>query len=472
MDDSHSDPVQIPLPTSPPADESAAQGLGDFHLSSGTQPQPDPISASSTQPREDEHVDESQNPSFAQNQHENRDSQPSSTHDTDSVLALAPQPPEKPITDVVATVEHADSSVTSESLQEATAVPSPQTTNAPEIISPSPSSIRQPPNIPHPNPTSPPPTHSPSSSGHKRSLTLSRGNTVSVVLIASALETIAASKDAKRSAPLRESTQQALELIRNNEGGDRPREIFEPLRLACETRNEKLMIASLDCISKLISYSFFAEAPSASIVQYSSPPPSPGPSGRNSSASDHPPSLVDLVVHTITACHSETTPETVSLQIVKALLSLVLSPTILVHHSSLLKAVRTVYNVFLLSTDPVNQMVAQGGLTQMVHHVFTRCGMSPAAKSANGTDLPHSPSQDSLASKQMSSFTLSSPPPPRPRSVASSAVNGHNAEDGDMEAEASMSTTSVNLRSEPLSPSVQPETPTNGSSHQRQGSQG
>jgi brefeldin A-inhibited guanine nucleotide-exchange protein len=76
------------------------------------------------------------------------------------------------------------------------------------------------------------------------------------------------------------------------------------------------------------------------------------------------------------------------LQIVKALLSLVLSSTILVHHSSLLKAVRTVYNVFLLSSDPVNQMVAQGGLTQMVHHVFTRCKVSaaiPVSESVHST---------------------------------------------------------------------------------------
>ncbi|KAF9462613.1 hypothetical protein BDZ94DRAFT_1260846 [Collybia nuda] len=213
---------------------------------------------------------------------------------------------------------------------------------------------------------------------HKRSLTISKGHTVSVVLISSALETIAASKEAKRSVPLRESTQKALEMIRSNQGGDRPREIFEPLRLACETRSEKLMIASLDCISKLISYSFFAEPDDHLSHSTLSPPTSPHPHGLSSTADGSQttisqPSLVDLVAHTITSCHTETTPETVSLQIVKALLSLILSPTILVHHSSLLKAVRTVYNVFLLSADPVNQMVAQGGLTQMVHHVFTRC---------------------------------------------------------------------------------------------------
>ena len=201
-----------------------------------------------------------------------------------------------------------------------------------------------------------------SSSSHKRSLTMAKGHTVSVVLISSALETIAASKEAKRSAPLRESVQRALEMVKSGQGGDKPREIFEPLRLACETRNEKLMIASLDCISKLISYSFFAESSSSSHAP-SSPPPSPGPNSRHSTSSQAPPpppSLVDLVVHTITSCHTESTPETVSLQIVKALLALVLSPTILVHQSSLLKAVRTVYNVFLLSVDPVNQMVAQG----------------------------------------------------------------------------------------------------------------
>ena len=181
----------------------------------------------------------------------------------------------------------------------------------------------------------------------RKSLTLSRGHTVSAVLITSALETIAASREAKRSAPLRESVQHALDLVKSGQGGDRPREIFEPLRLACETRNEKLMIASLDCISKLISYSFFVESnPPSDSHTLASPPPSPAPNARSSMNGSHPelpaPSLVDLVVHTITSCHTEATPETVSLQIVKALLALVLSPTVLVHQSSLLKAVQSV----------------------------------------------------------------------------------------------------------------------------------
>ncbi|KAF8655294.1 hypothetical protein AX16_003193 [Volvariella volvacea WC 439] len=248
-------------------------------------------------------------------------------------------------------------------------------TSVNDIFSPSSVTI----GLPHNSQLFPPaPSPAPTDTSHRRSMTLSKGNSVSIVLISTALETIAGSKEAKRVAPLRESTQKALELVRSGLGGDKPHEIFEPLRLACETKNEKLMIASLDCISKLIAYSFFAESSSNTAPSLSSPPPSPRPSVRASLGSapqenTPQPSLVDLVVHTITACHTEATPEAVSLQIVKALLALVLSPTIFVHHSSLLKAVRTVYNVFLLSTDPVNQTVAQGGLTQMVHHIFTRC---------------------------------------------------------------------------------------------------
>lgn len=230
-----------------------------------------------------------------------------------------------------------------------------------------------------------------SAASHRRSLTISKGRTVSAVLVSSALETIAASREAKRSQPLRESVQRALEMVKRGEGGDRPREIFEPLRLACETRNEKLMIASLDCISKLISYSFFVEAGVPTNQGLPSPPPSPGPGSRQSTSSNAPsgpgPSLVDLVVFTITSCHTESSPETVSLQIVKALLALVLSSTILVHQSSLLKAIRTVYNVFLLSVDPINQTVAQGGLTQMVNHVFARCKVDSLSRTNSSSTL-------------------------------------------------------------------------------------
>ena len=219
-------------------------------------------------------------------------------------------------------------------------------------------------------------------------LTLAQGQTLSVVLITSALDIIFQSKEAKRSQHLRDATEHALNMLRQGLGADKPREIFEPLRLACETKNDKLQIASLDCIAKLTAYAFFVEAtPHANA--YASPPGSP-----SASATNLPTSLADIVTHTVTNCYTESTLDTVSLQIVKALLALVLSPHILVHHSSLLKAVRTVYNIFLLSQDPMNQNIAQGSLTQMVHHIFARCQLS--TDPIGPTDVPTSTSRSSF----------------------------------------------------------------------------
>ncbi|KDN50294.1 hypothetical protein RSAG8_01630, partial [Rhizoctonia solani AG-8 WAC10335] len=220
---------------------------------------------------------------------------------------------------------------------------------------------------------------------------------VSPVFFTTALESIAASREAKRSTPFKNSVDHALELVKSGRGAEKPREIFEPLQMAVETQNEKLMITGLDCIAKLVSHGFFAEDISPEHA-YNSPPASPAPGATPGSTDGRPAAqmpLADLITSTVTAAYTDTTPDAVSLQIVKALLSLVLSPTILVHHSSLLKAVRTVYNVFLLSNDPVNQMVAQGGLTQMVNHVFGRCQVGEDAPTE-----PETPGTPSLQSSQ------------------------------------------------------------------------
>ncbi|KAF8604941.1 hypothetical protein BDV93DRAFT_605460 [Ceratobasidium sp. AG-I] len=226
---------------------------------------------------------------------------------------------------------------------------------------------------------------------------------VSPVVITSALDSIAASREAKRSAPFRDSIAHALELVKSGKASERPREIFEPLRMAVETNNEKLMVTGLDCIGKLVSYGYFAEDVLPEQA-YNSPPPSPAPGAKpgSSEQSSTQLPLADLVTNTVTAAYTDSTPDPVSLQIVKALLSLVLSPTILVHHSSLLKAVRTVYNVFLLSNDAVNQMVAQGGLTQMVNHVFARCKVEEDPSAGAGSLESRPASRGPLSGKAFS----------------------------------------------------------------------
>jgi len=286
---------------------------------------------------------------------------------------------------------------------------------------------------------------SPSNANHRRSLTIPKGNPVSSVLITSALGTIASSREAKKSTPLRESTQKALELVRADLAGEQPREIFEPLRLACETRSEKLMIASLDCITKLISHSFFVDDSSALLASLPSPPPSPGPGRRDSQSSIHEPSLVDVVVHTITSCHTETSPDAVSLQVVRALLSLALSPTILVHQSALLKAVRTVYNIFLMSNDSVNQTVAQGGLTQMVNHIFTRC------KTSDGDADRESVADSGISgiSSRRGSVATASPDSALPPSLPAAGTTSEGGEATQEERNGESATSVVSLQTSP-----------------------
>nr|ODN91502.1 guanine nucleotide exchange protein for ADP-robosylation factor [Cryptococcus depauperatus CBS 7855] len=188
----------------------------------------------------------------------------------------------------------------------------------------------------------------------------SPGPQLSIVLIMPPLQLLVNSKEAKKSPSFHAAAQRALNLCQVHEETNaaylHPREIFEPLRLAIsnpQTTSVPILVTSLDLLSKLISHSFFSEP--------QGPPPGLPP-------------LPDLITHTITLSYSEHSPPQVALQVVKALMAIVLSTDkgMLVHQSSLLKAVRTVYNVFLLSTDSANQVVAQGGLTQMVHHVFGR----------------------------------------------------------------------------------------------------
>lgn len=214
-------------------------------------------------------------------------------------------------------------------------------------------------------------TSTTSTTVHSRS-SLSSLNKGSAVFVISALEQIESSKEAKGSKAgpkaLKEASQRALEMIKNASGSSQqtnseaeldPRIVFEPLRLACLTGSTNLIITSLDCLGKLVSYSFFAE----------DTPNIPTENGEEA--------LSDLVTTTVCDTFHDGLDERAQLQIIKALLAVVLSTSVHVHQSSLLKAVRTVYNIFLGSKSTPTQGVAQGVLTQMVHHVFGRVPRGP-----------------------------------------------------------------------------------------------
>ncbi|KAI1006015.1 Protein transport protein [Podosphaera aphanis] len=179
----------------------------------------------------------------------------------------------------------------------------------------------------------------------------------SIVFVVPALEAIAASKEAQKSTQLMGLLQQTLKEIKENEPHfPDPEVIFAPLQLATKQGSISLTTTALDCIGKLLSYSYF------------SVPSSPNP-GKDVNSDP----LIERAIDTICDCfHGETTPVEIQLQIVKSLLAAILNDKIVVHGAGLLKAIRQVYNVFLLSKSSANQQVAQGTLTQMVGTVFER----------------------------------------------------------------------------------------------------
>ena len=188
---------------------------------------------------------------------------------------------------------------------------------------------------------------------HTNGQTLARS---SLVFVISSLDSIAASKDARRNKNLNESLQRALSAIKGDATNTRlsPEVLFEPLQLASQTPNVQVVTTALDCIGKLISYSYFS-MPSEQQSQQDEPP------------------LIERAIDTICDCfQSEATPVETQLQIVKSLLAAILNDKIVVHGAGLLKAVRMTYNIFLLSKSSANQAVAQGALTQMVGQVFER----------------------------------------------------------------------------------------------------
>ena len=91
------------------------------------------------------------------------------------------------------------------------------------------------------------------------------------------------------------------------------------------------------------------------------------------------PRLINLVVDIICRCfQGESTDKKVQLQVIKALLTAVTSSRCGVHEGTLMKAVRTCYNIYLVnnkSTDYdqlVNQTTAKATLTQMLALIFSR----------------------------------------------------------------------------------------------------
>ncbi|KAI9037417.1 Arf family guanine nucleotide exchange factor SEC7 [Aspergillus affinis] len=184
----------------------------------------------------------------------------------------------------------------------------------------------------------------------------------STVFIVTALDTIGASREARKSKELEEAVKNALANVKQLDGQPiDPELIFRPLYIATKSLSIPLQVTALDCIGKLITYSYFA-FPSAQDIQTEA-----------SEQQLQQPPLIERAIDAICDCfENEATPVEIQQQIIKSLLAAVLNDKIVVHGAGLLKAVRQIYNIFIYSKSSQNQQIAQGSLTQMVSTVFDR----------------------------------------------------------------------------------------------------
>ncbi|CEP17156.1 hypothetical protein [Parasitella parasitica] len=189
------------------------------------------------------------------------------------------------------------------------------------------------------------------------------------VFVINALEKVAAARETRRNKALKEATDIALKMLKNNEpapeGQTRSTVILTALQSAIDTRSASLMTIALDCLGKFITYNYVADMEDE-VAQTQ---------------------VMEKVVDGICDCFiGEETDKKVQLQIIKALLDAVYSTSNPLHLSALLKAVRTTYNIFLLSRNNDNQNVAQITMTQMVDHIFRRVKSNPNVQPAPTKD--------------------------------------------------------------------------------------
>ncbi|GAM27314.1 hypothetical protein SAMD00019534_104890 [Acytostelium subglobosum LB1] len=130
--------------------------------------------------------------------------------------------------------------------------------------------------------------------------------------------------------------------------------LVTPMKLACETKEPKLMAIALDSLDKLMGYGIIK--PNA----YDEAPVAPGGEKKR---------LIEKVVDII-GSYFDYQEETVQLQIIKSLLTAVITPTCDIHDTCLMNAIRSCYNIHLVSQNKINFTAAKSALFQMVDCVL------------------------------------------------------------------------------------------------------
>ena len=130
------------------------------------------------------------------------------------------------------------------------------------------------------------------------------------------------------------------------------------------------------------------------------------------------------------------------MQVIKALLTAVTSPSTAVHGNSLLEAVRACYHIFLVSNNVVNRTTARASLQQMLDFVFRQMQ-----------------AVDSQLAEAEAKRVQATASPPRPPASASLPVDGDDtaaAEEGHSASEEASASPDAPSASASASPSASP----------------
>eukprot|EP01062_Namystynia_karyoxenos_P076589 TRINITY_DN7531_c0_g1_i1.p1 TRINITY_DN7531_c0_g1~~TRINITY_DN7531_c0_g1_i1.p1 ORF type:complete len:1986 (+),score=735.47 TRINITY_DN7531_c0_g1_i1:80-6037(+) len=191
---------------------------------------------------------------------------------------------------------------------------------------------------------------------------------------------------------------------------------FIPLRMACESRQPPMIEVAVDCMQKLMAYSFItgdmkwsdpsgwldplppwaaaARQWAEQLPQAAPQAPRPGATQQQlqqqQQAERQAAAERALLIHHIVVCLCANVShhhDGVQLQVIKALISAVSTPSCGLHGQTLLMAVRNTYNIYLIAHSPINQTTAKGTLTQMISIVFNRMEAT-ADSDRQGADIP------------------------------------------------------------------------------------
>ncbi|KAK2645141.1 hypothetical protein Ddye_020336 [Dipteronia dyeriana] len=155
--------------------------------------------------------------------------------------------------------------------------------------------------------------------------------------------------------------------------------VLNPLRLALETKNLKILESALDCLHKLIAYDHLEGDPGLD-------------GGKNV------PLFTDIL-NMVCGCVDNSSSDSTILQVLKVLLTAVASTKFIVHGESLLGVIRVCYNIALNSKSPINQATSKAMLTQMISIVVRRMENDQVSTSSGSSGPTASSSADTSTPK-------------------------------------------------------------------------